>query len=202
MKIKESGLANFQTLSGMLTPKEAMWRLSESDYGVILDEKNTPVALVTLYDLKLADRRNAPSLLAPGSRLPPMVVAGCDIEMHTFVSSRATSSFCLGAYGVVLVGVEGVVGVLPADTVDEYVNENGLTYGYKISAPTMEGGTGGSSGGWLPFGPSDPNTTPLIEVKCTKCGYLNALEYLPLDDEDLPNCQNPQGLPHQLGVAR
>jgi hypothetical protein len=39
-------------------------------------------------------------------------------------------------------------------------------------------------------------------VKCTKCGYLNALEYLPLDDEDLPNCQNPQGLPHQLGVAR
>src|SRR5215475_5369365 len=152
MKTREGKLANFQTLSGMLSPKEAMSQLSGSDYGVILDERKTPVALVTMYHLKLAARRDAPSLLARRSRLPPTVVSGCDIEMNTLVSSRATSSFSMGAHGVVLVDVNGVVGVLPVDTVDEYVDENKLTYGYKISVPTSQGGISGSSGGYMASG--------------------------------------------------
>jgi hypothetical protein len=175
MKVREGKLANFQILSGMLSPKEAMSRLSGSDYGVILDERDTPVALVTMYDLKLADRRDAPSLLARRNRLPPTVVAGCDIEMNDLVGSRATSSFCMGAYGVVLVGVDGVVGVLPVDAVDEHVEENKLTYGYMISAAPEIGAT---RGGYIPPGQSGPHTTPLITVVCTKCSYQNVLAYL------------------------
>jgi hypothetical protein len=67
--------------------------------------------------------------------------------------------------------------------------------------PSGGGWTGRSAGGWQPYGLP---TTPPYRVVCTKCGHVNLLWYLPPDDKDLPDCENPNPNvpPHRLGVAR
>jgi hypothetical protein len=203
MKIKDAAgtLTDVLTLPGTLSPLSALTRLSGGSYGVVLDDKDKPFALVTAEDLELAARRDAPTLLAGAARLPPTVIVGCELEMSHFINWRAASSFLGGARGAVLVDdTEGIVGVLPTHTLDGYVDEDKLTYRHPVLEP-LDFSVGGTSGGFTLGGRVSLNTTPLIRVTCATCGYINSLVYLP-DDEDLPECQNPKPPKHQLSVAR
>lgn len=209
MKIKDVSSTDFSILSGTLAPVKAIARLKGNAYGVILDGRELH-GLVTVDDLKLAVRREAPSLLSREVRVPPTVIAGCNIDMLTLIGSGASSSFRLGAHGAVLIDSSGVTGVVPADVVDRYIRRKGLRYTYSIEAPSaMQFEIGGSSGGYIlgggiSSGMPPEHTDAFIEVKCTKCGWVNLLPFVPPDDENLPYCTNPDpAVPrHQLGVAR
>jgi hypothetical protein len=209
MKIINAGSMNFSILSGTLTPARAISRLAGNPYGVILEGRELH-GLVTVDDLKLAVRREAPSLLSREARLPPTIIAGSNIEMLTFIESGASSCFRLGAHGAVLIDSTGVAGVVTADVVDRYVKRNRLRYTYAIEAPSaLQFEIGGSSGGYMLGGAISSGIPPertgaFVEVKCTTCGWLNLLPFVPPDDENLPECTNrdPAVTRHQLRVAR
>jgi hypothetical protein len=205
MKINAANLGSFSLLSGTIRPAEAIKRLAGKEYGIIHKDHRELYGLVTVNDLWLAARRDAPSLLSRQARLPPTPIVGGKVELLTFIESGAATSFRLGAHGAVVIESGAVVGVLPVDIVDRYVRRRGLQYGPRIIAPAAyQAEIGGSSGGYVLGGGSDDDTTSFIAVKCTVCNWMNFLPVVPPDDEDLPQCANPNvpPPPHRLGVAR
>jgi hypothetical protein len=88
----------------------------------------------------------------------------------------------------------------PAVTVVRLTFEDGDRYlsradAYEFMAIRSKGGFGGDTRlAGRGAGPS-----PLLELRCTACGHVNRLAYVPTED-DLPACQNPEGEPHTLAL--
>jgi hypothetical protein len=188
--VKERMTTTFDLLPESLTPAEAGSRLTAGNYGVVLDKNGAPAALVVAKDLEQAASHGAPSLLHPSAGLPPTVIVGGEVEMQIFAESGAMTLFDVGVRGAVVLGDEGVVGVLPVEAVDEYLGSGEYELPTKTMGPSASVGDTGLGGA---------HQTPLGRVTCAACGFVNTVFFL--DKEHLPTCQNPGRPTHTLSLA-
>jgi len=177
----------FALMAGTVAPAEAREQLAAGNYGVVLDQSGTPMALVVVEDLERAVSRGAPSLLHPSANLPPTVVVGSEVQMQQLVESGAMTLFDAGAPGAVVLGDEGVIGVLPVEAVDEYLGGGEYELPTRTMGPSAKAGDTGLGGS---------HQTPVGKVTCAECGFVNTLSFL--DEENLPDCQNPEKPTHTL----
>jgi hypothetical protein len=188
--IKERITRNFDILTGELTPSEAREQLAAGNYGIILDQDGVVVALIAAEDLEQAAGCGAPSLLSPLAGLPPTVLVGSEIEMQELADSEAMTLFDASARGAVVFDDEGrIVGILPVETVDEYLGGGEYMPSHETMGPSasVDAGLGG------------PHQTSLGKAICAECGFVNTLTYL--DREHLPVCQNPGKPTHTLKLC-
>lgn len=64
-----------ELIVGEQTPEEALTCLGDASYGVVVEAKGSPVALITNEDLRIAKEREANSLLDRNALLPPRILA-------------------------------------------------------------------------------------------------------------------------------
>ena len=191
-RVKDRMTTAFLLLQGDLSPA-ATSHLAVGTYGVILDTDSTPVALVTDEDFEQTLAHNAPTLLHLDAILPPTVLVGSEIDMNVLVNSDVMALFNLGARGAIVIDDEGVAGVLPVEAVDAFLGGGE----YHPTSKTM--GEGGDQGGKLAgAGLAGKFQTPLAELKCLVCGYINRIAEL--DEEFMPTCANPKGPTHTLKI--
>ena len=207
--IRERMTDAFVLLAGTLAPSEAREQLAAGDYGVVLDQDDTPAALIVAQDLEQAASRSAPSLLDSTASLPPTVIVGSELQMQDLVESGALTLFDVGARGAVVLGDEGVVGVLPVAVVDKYLGSGEYELPTKPQGPTAAiSGTG--LGGTHQSPLASVMCVALVdlagnivlepaEVVCVSCGHINRLAFL--DKEHMPMCQNPDLPSHTLKIA-
>lgn len=180
VSIKELMTRNYVKLSETLTPQEASSQLKDNNYGVIIDITGTPVALILSEDLRRAIDSKAPTLKHPSSSLPPSVIVGCRVDMSELV--KVMTLFEAGARGAVIQGDKGVVGVLPVETVIEYI-----MLPEKKMILSASGGDSMLAGSFK---------TPVGKIRCGECGFINEISFL--DEDNLPVCKNPGKPSHQL----
>jgi hypothetical protein len=194
--VRERTMDAFVLLEGTLSPSEARKRLAPGSYGVVLDKQDNPIALIVVEDLEQAASHDVASLLDSEASLSPAVVVGSEIQMQELVESGAMTVFDIGAQGAVVLGDEGVVGVLPVEAIEEYLGSGE----YKL--PTREMGPSAVSGDANLGG---EHQTPLGKMLCTalvdseRCNYINEMVFL--DKDHMPICQNPNLPSHTLQVA-
>jgi hypothetical protein len=82
---------------------------------------------------------------------------------------------------------EGVVGVLPVEAVEEYLGSGEYELPTKTMGPSASAGDTGLGGS---------HQTPFGMVTCAECGFSNTLAFV--DEEHLPDCQNPEKPTHTL----
>jgi hypothetical protein len=185
--IKKWMTVNFRLLNKSLTLTQAITEMSGATYGVIQDEQEL-IALVLAEDLNQAASRGISSLLDVLSGIPPSVIVGCEIEMQQLVNSPAMTFFDVGTKGAIVVGNDGVVGVLPVEVVDDYVNSDEYQPPVEVLGDSHSGDS--MLGGYF--------QTPSGIAICAApgCGYPNKLA--DFDPDYPPNCQNPSLPQHQL----
>ena len=189
--IKDYITQDFDLLPGTLTPTKAIAQLKENNYGIVVDESNKPIALVVAEDIERSANNGASSLLHPQSRLRPTILVGCQVKMQDLADSPRKTLFNVGARGAIaLDDEEKVVGVLPVETFNQYVDS--MPVESKIDELSLSA-SGGDSG--LPGALQIPDGT----VVCAACGHLNKVTYL--DPEYLPTCKNPNPPSHTLKLS-
>jgi hypothetical protein len=194
--VRERMSKSFVLLPGTLAPPDALQQLEAAQYGVVLDPSGAPVGLVLAEDLKEASRHGAPSLLSPLACLPATLVVGSEVEMQRLADSEALTLFDIGALGAVVVDDEGVAGILPIETVDEYLGSGAYKPAPEVMGPTAKGGDAGLGG---------KHQTPEGFVICVAtvddapCGHVNKVAFL--DKNHLPVCQNPNLQSHTLQIT-
>ncbi|MCC3499427.1 MAG: hypothetical protein JGK38_22985 [Microcoleus sp. PH2017_15_JOR_U_A] len=175
-------IRTIQSLSGSMQPTEAIAALqaANASHGVVIDEQGVPAALVVAEDLEQATSRGAPFLLHPLSTLPPVVIVGSKASMQDLVIRDTTlKSFIAGARGAVVLGDEGIFGIVPIRTIKQFQGTSQVQVG---------GGTLGLSARMGDMVLAGERTTPLCRVMCAECGFINELLFL--DRRNLPPCQN------------
>jgi hypothetical protein len=194
--VREHTTDAFVLLKGTLSTSEARKQLAQGSYGVVLDKQDDPIALIVAEDLEQAASCDVASLFDFETGLSPVVVVGSEIQMQELVESGAMTMFDIGARGAVVLGDEGVVGVLLVETIDDYLGGGEYKLPAQEMGPSAVSGDADLGGG---------HQTPLGRVLCTalvdseRCNYINKVAFL--DEDHMPTCQNP-GLPsHTLQVA-
>ena len=124
-------------------------------------------------------------------------------ETETLFAANPTLDYDTMTRQHPLLGIQTVPQFLDLLGIEERLHQDQIVklvdMGNRARSRTHNPHNNPSGWGGRPLGRSTP---PLIQVVCTKCRYLNELEYLPGDDKYLPKCQNPNATPHQLGVRR
>ncbi len=186
MRVKDCMEITFTILSESLAPLEASSELPAGNYGVVLDSKGLPVALVAPEDLKRAADRSVPMLKDPSSGLPPTIIIGSEVEIQTLVQSEALTLFSAGTRGVVVMENREVVGILPAEIIGKYIRKSELTTIKSLKG--VPGIVDTELGGSI--------TAPLGRIRCSVCGFTNTVSFI--DEINLPQCQNPAKPSHTL----
>lgn len=193
-KIIEYMSNHFQIIDTNLDLPQAFAELSQETYGVIQDDKE-PCALILIDDLQQAASNGAASIMDLLKTLPPAVIVGCELEMQQLANSNVMTLFDVGAKGAIVLGNQGVVGVLPVEVIDEFIGsgkykplENVLGDGNTTRSAT-DGILGGSY------------QTPAGLKICAYpgCSYSNQLAYF--DPDYPPQCKNPHLTPHALQLT-
>jgi len=124
-------------------------------------------------------------------------------ETETLFAANPTLDYDTMTRQHPLLGIQTVPQFLDLLGIEERLHQDQIVklvdMGNRARSRTHNPHNNPSGWGGRPLGRSTP---PLIQVVCTKCRYLNELEYLPGDDKYLPKCQNPNATPHQLGIRR
>jgi hypothetical protein len=178
---------NFRLLNQTLTLTQAVAEMSGQTYGVVQDEQKT-IALVVAEDLDQAASRGVSSILDLLSGIPPSVIVGCEIEMQELANSPAMTFFDVGAKGAIVVGNEGVVGVLPGEFVYDYINSDE----YQPPVAVL----GDAHPGDAMLGGDFQTPSGIVICAAPGCNYSNKLA--DFDPDYPPNCQNPSPPQHQL----
>jgi hypothetical protein len=192
--IREYTTTNFDWLPGILTSTEAIAQLKENYYGIVVDENNRPIALVVAEDVERAAKSSASSLLHPKSGLPPTVFVGCEVKMQDLADQAVMTLFKVGARGAIaLDDEEKVVGVLPVETLNQYLDSAPVEP--TISELALSGAAGDT-------GLAGSHQLPVGTVICaeSKCGYQNKVPFL--DPDYLPTCKNPNLPSHTLKLSQ
>jgi hypothetical protein len=204
--VRERTKENFDLVTGTLSPSEARKQLAIGNYGVVLDQDGAPVALVVAEDLEQAANKGMPSLLSSLAGLPATVIVGSEVEMQKLADSEALTLFDVGARGAVVLDDEGVVGILPVETIDEYLGSGEYKPAPETMGPSAKAADTGLGGSHQ--SPSGRVTCAadvvlggdvkldLGKPTCVKCGYTNEIFFL--DENNLPACQNPDLPSHTL----
>jgi len=194
--VKDRMITGFVMLSEDTNPSQAQAQLAPNGFMVVLDRRGEPVALLTAEDVARVVNGDASSLLDRAVGLPPAVVVGGNIKMRDVVESGAYTAFDIGigARGAIVMGDAGVVGVLPVDTIDEYLSSAEIAPSGRTMGATDRIGTA----------PPDSRLggeylTPLARVLCARCGFVNTVRFLDL--AHMPDCQNSADLTHQLQLG-
>jgi len=186
MRAKNCMETTFTILPESLAPQEASSELSAGNYGVVLDSKGIPVALVASEDLKRAADRNIPALKDPSSGLPPTIIIDSEVEIRTLIQSGVLPLLNVGARGAVVMENGEVIGILPKDIIIKCIlnSESSATKKMKGIPGIMDTELEGSI------------TAPLGRIRCSVCGFTNTVSFI--DEDNLPQCQNPPKPSHTL----
>lgn len=185
-RVKDCMETTFTILPESLPPLEASSELPAGNYGVVRDSKGLPVALVAPDDLERAADRSVPVLKDPSSGLPPTIIIDSEVEIRTLIQSEALTLFSVGARGAVVMENREVVGILPADIISKCIRKS------ELPATKSSKGIPGIVDTELP-GPIIPR---LGRIHCSVCGFTNMVSFI--DEENLPQCQNPAKPSHTL----
>jgi len=182
-------IRTIKILSGNMQPTEAIAALqaANASHGVVIDEQGVPAALVVAEDLKQAASQGSPFLLHLLSTLPPVVIVGSQASMQDLVRDTTLKSFIAGASGAVVLDDEGIFGIVPTQTIRQFLG---------TGQAQVDGGTLGPSAKLGDILLDGKRTKPLCRVKCAECGFVNKLPFL--DRQNLDDCQNPNVPPHTL----
>jgi hypothetical protein len=189
-------IRTIKILSGNMQPTEAIAALQAAiaSHGVVIDEQGVPAALVVAEDLDQAASQGAPFLLHPLSTLPPVVIVGSQASMQDLVIRDTTlKSFIAGARGAVVLDDEGIFGIVPIETIRQFLGTGQVQVGGgSLGFPAFLGDIGL---------PGDPHLPPWCRVICAECGFVNELPFL--DRRNLPPCQNTDTNvpPHTLKLS-
>lgn len=187
MRVKDCMQRTFTILPESLAPMEANSELPVGNYGVVLDSKGLPVALVASEDMERAADRSVPVLKDPSSGLPPTIIVGSEVEIQLLVQSEALTLFSVGARGAVVMENREVVGILPKIIITKYIRKSESTATTK-SMRTAPGIVDTELGGSF--------TAPLGRIRCSGCGFTNTVAFI--DGDNLPQCQNLAKPSHTL----
>lgn len=193
-KIKEYMSNHFQIINTSLDLPQAIEELSRETYGVLQDDEE-PRALILIDDLQQAASNGVASIMDLLKSLPPAVIVGCELEMQQLANSSVMTLFDVGAKGVIVLGNQGIVGVLSVEVIDEFIGsgrykplENVLGDG-NTTKSTTDGILGG-----------DYQTPAGIKICAYPgCSHRNVLA--DFDPDYPPQCKNPHLTPHPLQLT-
>ena len=188
--------------SGMLLPEASseLQRLPQS-YAVIIDEVSQPLGLVDSRDLEQALNMSSEvgterTLAEAGVWLPPLLTLPEGVRLRRTAPTFKVPQIARAARGVVVLNENGIVGVLPQQSIPAYVRSMGAGTGLR----TFSGVSGASSGtgGLRLAGKTD---TPPARVVCCLCNTRNSLH---VQVYPLPWCRNdtrPVPGPHRIDLS-
>jgi hypothetical protein len=180
-------LNTWQSLADSLTVNDALAKLADTEFGVVFDRTGVPVAVVNAAALTSVQQDDPSNLADPKAALSLSVITGSEISMDELLQSGAGTHLLVGdSLGAVVIGEDdGIVGILPAKHLKEYLAGPGraLALDVRRAAPGMDAGDTSLSGS---------RTTPVGLIRCAMCGFINKVAFY--DSEHPPRCANPQ--PH------
>jgi hypothetical protein len=195
-KINEYMSNNFQVINTTLNLQQAIDELPRATYAVLHDGTE-PKALIFSDDLHQAANNGISSIANLLQQLPPTVVVGSEIPMNQLANSSVMTLFDVGAKGAIVLGKQGVVGILPVEIIDQFIGsgnyqplENVLGDNNSITTRSI---TDGILGG-------DYQTPTGIKICAYPgCSYPNVLA--DFDPDYPPQCKNPHLTPHSLQLT-
>ena len=165
---------SFAVLPSSLAPADALARLGDRTYAVLVDEAGRVIALGTATEL------------LEGADLPPAVEIPAGLPLDKVLDGEAVTLLDLNRHGAVVVEARTVVGVVPAEVIDEEV-----ATGKHVGSRTM-------GDAQLP----GEVRVPVARVVCLwrGCGFVNEITFY---DPDRPqDCGNPELPAHAIVVTR
>ncbi|GAB1540025.1 hypothetical protein NUACC21_26940 [Scytonema sp. NUACC21] len=184
--VKDHITKNFQLLVGTLSPAEALARLVDDKYGVVLDEHSEPVALVLADDLERAKNQGSTSLLDIKVGFPPTIIVGCQVDMQDLVKWESIIKQYDKTKGAIVIDDNTVVGILTVAAIHEYLKNRDYQLRGNIGS-IGDSGLGGK------------HQQPKCSVRCAKCDFANKLSFF--NRKKLPTCQNPNEPKHPLTLS-
>jgi hypothetical protein len=193
-KIKEYMSKHFQIINTNLDLPQAIEKLSGETYGVIQDDKESQ-ALILIDDLQQAASNGVSSIMDLLKTLPPAIIVGHELEMQQLANSSVMTLFDVGAKGAIVLGNQGVVGVLPVEIIDEFIGSGKYKPLENVLGDdnTAKGITDGILGG-------DYQTPAGIKI-CAYPGCSHPNVLADFDPDYPPQCKNPHLPPHPLQLT-
>lgn len=146
----------------------------KGQFGVIVDDEQKPVTMVSPTDLERIDAPGNVPLHELFAQLPPGLVTAANANLDDFVNGLEITALDIGARGVMVYDETGLVGILASQTIDQYIAEEYKPVGQIRAIKSLVSLAG------------DIVTKPII-MYCTDYNHRNELEYF--DPDNPPECQ-------------
>lgn len=172
MTFGELAESSFRTVEAGIGPVELADALHGGDGYVIVAEDSVPFALVETEPL----RRSTSPLRDPAAPLQPLVVVNAAQTLPDLLESPGVTLLNLPIVAVAVADGQRIVGVVPMEAIDRYIDEEGAGI-----QPDVLGV------GWLGNTPDPMDGVPqtgLATIRCRRCGTRN--ERIRIYDPDNP----------------